>query len=179
MLDACAAPGGKSTHLAELMEDQGDLWAVDRSSERLKRVRENAARLGITCINILASDATTLMQKKPAWLGYFQKILVDAPCSGLGTLARHPDARWRIRPERIQRLVALQEELLEKLLPLLSPGGRMVYSTCTIHPDENHRLIKRFVARHPELKIKVERQIWPDCEQGGDGFYAAALDHYL
>ena len=104
ILDACAAPGGKSTHLAELIGDQGEVWALDRSAGRLKRVANNAHRLGLQSIQAMAADAVDVVAKQPQWQGAFQRLLIDAPCSGLGTLARHPDARWRMTPEAIALL---------------------------------------------------------------------------
>ena len=176
ILDACAAPGGKATHLVELMGGSGEVWAVDRSAGRLKRLADNAARLGGDCLNALVADATNLLAVKPSWRGSFQRILVDAPCSGLGTLARHADARWRVTPLQVEGLVILQSKLLEGLLPLLSSGGRLVYATCTIHPAENFDQIEAFLGRHPELSLSQEQQLWPDPEHGGDGFYSAVLD---
>jgi len=182
VLDACAAPGGKSTHLAELMGDQGEIWAVDRSAARLERLRRNADRLGLNCIRTLAVDAQVLASEKPAWIGYFDRILLDAPCSGLGTLARHADARWRINPEAIDALVKLQRSLLEALLPLLKPGGRLVYATCTVHPAENCDQVAALLADHPALSLLESWQVWPGATategaagQAGDGFYAALL----
>jgi len=182
VLDACAAPGGKSTHLAELMGDQGELWAVDRSAARLERLRRNAARLGLGCIRTLAADALVLASEKPAWIGYFDRILLDAPCSGLGTLARHADARWRIEPQAIDALVKLQRSLLEALLPLLKPGGRLVYATCTVHPAENRQQVAALLADHPALALLESWQVWPGAAdagdgagQAGDGFFAALL----
>ena len=174
ILDACAAPGGKSTHLAELMANQGEVWAVDRSEGRLRRVGVNAARLGLQCIHTLAADATALAAEKPEWLGWFDRILLDAPCSGLGTLARHADARWRISPETITELVPLQRALLESLLPLLKPGGQLVYATCTVHPAENGQLLAGFLADHPGWQLQQSWQCWP-AASGGDGFFAALL----
>ncbi len=176
VLDACAAPGGKTTHLAELMSNVGELWAIDRSSDRLKRVASNASRLGLTCLNTLAADSSILLQKKPAWRSSFKRILLDAPCSGLGTLARHPDARWRMTPRKIEELALLQAKLLEGLLPLLEKGGRMVYATCTIHPKENFQQIEKFITHHPELDLLEQHQIWPDQKSIGDGFYAAVME---
>jgi len=182
VLDACAAPGGKSTHLAELMGDQGEIWAVDRSAARLERLRRNAERLGLNCIRTLAVDAQVLASEKPAWIGYFDRILLDAPCSGLGTLARHADARWRINPEAIDALVKLQRSLLEALLPLLKPGGRLVYATCTVHPAENCDQVAALLADYPALSLLESWQVWPGTTategaagQAGDGFYAALL----
>jgi 16S rRNA (cytosine967-C5)-methyltransferase len=174
ILDACAAPGGKSTHLAELMGDQGEVWAVDRSEGRLRRVGVNAARLGLQSIHTLAADAAALAADKPEWRGSFDRILLDAPCSGLGTLARHADARWRITPEAIAELVVLQRQLLEALLPLLKPGGQVVYATCTVHPAENGELLDGFLADHFNWQRLQQWQRWPE-PSGGDGFFAALL----
>ncbi|MEB3246688.1 MAG: 16S rRNA (cytosine(967)-C(5))-methyltransferase [Synechococcus sp.] len=175
ILDACAAPGGKSTHLAELVGDAGEIWAVDRSPGRLQRVAANAARLGHGCINALAADASQLPQERPQWRGGFQRILIDAPCSGLGTLARHPDARWRITPDAIDGLLPLQQNLLDGLLPLLAERGTLVYATCTIHPAENASQIRAFLQRHSQLVLREQTQRWPDDPAGGDGFYTAVI----
>jgi len=178
ILDACAAPGGKSAGLAELIGDRGEVWALDRSEARLRRVDRNAERLGLTTVRSLAADATGLGELKPHWQGSFDRILLDAPCSGLGTLARHPDARWRITPDAIDGLVILQRQLLEAMLPLLAPGGRLLYATCTVEPRENGTLIAALLAAHPDWTLLEERQWWPTpaaAESGGDGFYAALL----
>ena len=174
VLDACAAPGGKATHLAELMQNKGEVWAIDRSAGRLRRVAANAARLGTDCLQAMAADASELLDQKPQWRGYFQRILLDAPCSGLGTLARHPDARWRVSPDSISTLVPLQARLLDAMVPLLAPGGTLVYATCTIHPAENGERIASFLGTHPAFVLRHEEQRWPDPE-GGDGFYAAVI----
>tara|TARA_Y100001968_G_scaffold311105_1_gene332803 strand:+ start:12756 stop:14102 length:1347 start_codon:yes stop_codon:yes gene_type:complete len=176
VLDACAAPGCKSTHLAELMNDQGEIWAVDRSHSRLKRVLENAARLGVNSINTMHADSSNLLQENPNWEGYFQRILVDAPCSGLGTLARNPDARWRMSPVKVEELVLLQAKLLKSVIPLLAPGGRLVYSTCTLHPKENCQQIKNLLSTFSKLKLLNQKQIWPNSKSSGDGFYIAVLE---
>jgi 16S rRNA (cytosine967-C5)-methyltransferase len=174
ILDACAAPGGKATHLAELMGDRGEIWAVDRSAGRLKRVAANAARLGCGSIHALAADATDLLGQKPEWRGSFQRILLDVPCSGLGTLSRHPDARWRVTPATVEELLPLQAQLLAAMLPLLAPGGRLVYATCTIHPSENLAQVNKLLKEHADFQLECEQQRWPDPE-GGDGFYTAVI----
>jgi 16S rRNA (cytosine967-C5)-methyltransferase len=180
ILDACAAPGGKSTHLAELMGDQGLVLALDRGEARLRRVSRNAERLGLGCIEVRHGDATTWAEQQPELLGSFDRILVDAPCSGLGTLARHADARWRIDPASIDGLVLLQHQLLKGLLPLLKPQGRLVYATCTVHPRENTELMDAFVASNPRWAVQESWQLWPgSMHGGGDGFYAAALSQTL
>ncbi|MBT65690.1 MAG: 16S rRNA (cytosine(967)-C(5))-methyltransferase [Synechococcus sp. NP17] len=174
ILDACAAPGGKATHLAELIGDVGEIWAVDRSAGRLKRVAANASRLGCGCIKAMAADAADLIEQHPDWRGSFQRILLDVPCSGLGTLSRHPDARWRVTAATVEELLPLQARLLVAMLPLLAPGGRLVYSTCTIHPAENGGQVKRFLQGHTDFLLLSEQQRWPDPD-GGDGFYSAVI----
>ncbi|MEB3322666.1 MAG: 16S rRNA (cytosine(967)-C(5))-methyltransferase [Synechococcaceae cyanobacterium] len=176
VLDACAAPGGKATHLAERMADRGEVWAVDRSEARLGRVRANAGRLGLEAVRTLAADAAELPDLRPDWRGRFDRILLDVPCSGLGTLARHPDARWRIDPSAIDGLVALQGRLLAAGALLLAPGGRLVYATCTVHPRENGGVIAAFLADHPGWILAESRQWWPGEDGGGDGFFAAVLE---
>ena len=176
ILDACAAPGGKSTHLAERMGDHGLVLAVDRGEARLRRVHRNAERLGLQAIQTRCVDASRLALEDPALVGSFDRILVDAPCSGLGTLARHADARWRLAPESVAELVELQRQLLEGLLPLLRPGGRLVYATCTVHPAENDQLVAALLQAHPQLELISSRQLWPgELSGGGDGFFTAVL----
>ncbi|MFO7629047.1 MAG: 16S rRNA (cytosine(967)-C(5))-methyltransferase [Prochlorococcaceae cyanobacterium] len=177
ILDACAAPGGKSSHLAELIGNQGDVWAVDRAEPRLQRLRRNSERLGLGSIRPLAADATALAAARPDWLASFDRILIDAPCSGLGTLARHADARWRITPAALESLLPLQQQLLSGLAPLLRPGGRLVYATCTVDPRENGDQVASFRAAHPDWLLLEQGQRWPgDAAGRGDGFYAAVLE---
>jgi 16S rRNA (cytosine967-C5)-methyltransferase len=176
ILDACAAPGGKSTHLAELIGDQGQVVALDRAEARLRRVVRNSERLGLRCVEPHQADAAQWAQQHPHWLSRFDRILVDAPCSGLGTLARHADARWRIAPDAIDALTVLQRQLLEGLLPLLKPGGLMVYATCTVHPAENSALIESFLSSFSGLLLEKQFQSWPgEMQGGGDGFFAAVM----
>ena len=170
LLDACAAPGGKSTHLAELLGPQGEVWAVEKVAGRLTRLQANAQRLGLGEIRLLEADATTLPQSVPHWHGAFQGILVDAPCSGLGTLARHADARWRLQASALPDLLDLQDRLLDAMVPLLAPSGRLVYSTCSVHPAENGERAEAFLARHPGWRLTEQRQWWPGDGAGGDGF---------
>lgn len=174
ILDACAAPGGKATHCAERMGDQGEVWAIDRSSARLQRLAANAERLGLAALRPLAVDATTLLDTHPDWRARFDRILLDAPCSGLGTLARHADARWRQTPETVETLATLQDALLEGLAPLLAPGGHFVYATCTVHPRENQERIAACLARQTHWQLLRDEQWWPR-PGGGDGFYAAVV----
>ena len=141
ILDACAAPGSKSTHLAELANDSAEILAVDRSAKRLKILQSNLNRLNLKSISTLMADATSLTSLYPNYISYFDKILLDAPCSGIGTLSRNPDSRWSLSKEKIKSLTLLQENLLKSIFPLLKKDGTLVYSTCTICPDENNLLI--------------------------------------
>ena len=156
--------------------NEGEVWAIDRSSVRVNRLLANSERLGARCIQHLVADSKELLLIHPEWKGYFHRILLDAPCSGLGTLSRHPDARWRMNLKNIEELVILQNQLLMSLIPLLKNGGRLVYSTCTIHPDENVHQIESFIKTYPEFTLTYEKQIWPGDSSSGDGFYVAVLD---
>jgi 16S rRNA (cytosine967-C5)-methyltransferase len=147
--DLCAAPGGKSVHLAELMTDRGQVIAVEKTGSRLKKIKQNCDRLGITSVELVEGDARELRQ----WDGLCDRVLVDAPCSGLGTLNRHADARWRQTPESIAGLAILQGEILTSAAHWVKPGGKLVYSTCTLHPDENEGVVRGFLASHPEWTI--------------------------
>ncbi len=177
ILDACSAPGSKTTHLAELANDQAEILAVDRSEKRLKILQSNLKRLNIQCVKTLKADATSLVDIEPNFVSYFDKILIDAPCSGIGTFARNPDSRWSLSKNKINQLILLQERLLESILPLLKRNGTLVYSTCTICPEENNFLIKRFLSKNREIKLDSERQILPKIDQPGDGFYAAKISY--
>ena len=177
ILDACAAPGSKTTHLAELTDDNAEILAVDRSDKRLKLLQSNLERLNIKSVKTFKADATRLIDIKPSFISYFDKILIDAPCSGIGTLARNPDSRWSLNKEKIKELINLQEKLLENILPLLKKNGTLVYSTCTICPEENNLLIKRFISKNKGVKLKSERQILPRFDKAGDGFYAAIISY--
>lgn len=143
VLDACAAPGGKTTHLAELMEDEGELWANDIHAHKEQLVRGQAQRLGLNCIRPMVEDAVKLPAHFPA--ASFDRILLDAPCSGLGVIRRKPDLKWRKDENEIASLVALQLTLLQALAPLVKPGGRLVYSTCTIDQRENGQVAEAFL----------------------------------
>ena len=177
ILDACAAPGSKSTHLAELTNDNADILAVDRSERRLKIIQSNLDRLNLTSVNTLKADATCLLDLNPNFISHFDKILIDAPCSGIGTLSRNPDARWSLNKDKIKQLIILQERLLMSLLPLLKRDGLLVYSTCTICPEENNLLINRFIEKNDEIQLDSQKQILPKLDYHGDGFYAAVISY--
>lgn len=149
VIDACAAPGGKATHLAMLMNDQGTVWACDRTPSRLRRVEQNAQRLGLSAVHPWAGDSTEMTQFEQQG----DRVLVDAPCSGLGTLHRHADARWRQTPATIAELTDLQARLLARAATWVKPGGTLVYATCTLYPAENEAQIEQFLQQHPDWCI--------------------------
>ena len=155
VLDACAAPGGKATHLAELMENRGSVIALESDQGRLGRIRENSTRLGITIISPVRGDATKYQE------GRFDKVLIDAPCSGLGVLRRHPDGRWNKNERTISERAILQRGILENCASLLKPGGALVYATCTTEPEENEEVINSFLAKHNEFTQEDPQQFLP------------------
>jgi 16S rRNA (cytosine967-C5)-methyltransferase len=149
IIDACAAPGGKTTHIAELMGDEGIIWASDRSSNRLKKVKENQERLQLKSIRIIPQDSRHNLE----WQGMAERVLLDAPCSGLGTLHKRPDIRWRQNPESIRELVLLQQQLLTTCASWVKPKGFLVYSTCTLNIQENEEVVSNFLITHPGWEI--------------------------
>jgi 16S rRNA (cytosine967-C5)-methyltransferase len=149
VIDACAAPGGKTTHIAELMGDQGTIWACDRAASRLKKLQENTQRLQLRSIQICTGDSRNFSQ----FTNSADAVLLDAPCSGLGTLHRRPDIRWRVTPATVQELSTLQGELLEHTSTWVKPGGTLVYATCTLHPQENEDVITPFLEHNSHWEI--------------------------
>jgi 16S rRNA (cytosine967-C5)-methyltransferase len=176
ILDACAAPGGKSTHIAEIMQDDGEVVAIDKSERGIARIRQNAARLGIRSVRALCGDAR---ESSAAFGGaLYDRILVDAPCSGLGTLREHPEIKWHRDEKDIQRLSRLQSKILTQVGRLLKPGGVLVYSTCTLAVDENERNVERFLSGHPEFELQdAARYLPPTAKQMTRGDYFQALPH--
>ena len=178
--DACAAPGGKTMHLAELMADKGTVWACDRTPSRLKRLQQNVDRLNLKSIQICIGDSREL----PQFVGQCDRVLIDAPCSGLGTLNRHADARWRQTPKTVQQLSQLQREILHHTASWVKLNGSLVYATCTLHPAENESVIQDFLSQNsawsvdrpepssaiaPFLKPEGWAKVLPH-QQGMDGF---------
>jgi 16S rRNA (cytosine967-C5)-methyltransferase len=167
VLDACAAPGAKATAIAERVGDAGRVVALDRHPRRLGLVRRDARRLGLSCIETHERDASRPLGE----LGRFDRVLVDAPCSGLGTLRRNPDARWRIQPRDVERLCELQLAILRQAALVLRPGGTLVYSTCTVLPEENERVIEAFLSSAPDFR-RARREELPEAVRplvGDDG----------
>ncbi len=193
VLDLCAAPGGKTTFLAQLMNNEGKIVACDISEERLKLIRENCQRLGVTCVEFCCSRGDEALNLKSA-IGNrqseinqslltsaatemkFDRVLVDAPCSNTGVLRRRVDLRWRIQPAEISRLRQTQLDLLKLAATKLKPGGVLVYSTCSLEPEENGEVTKEFLRAHAGFKLENERALLPFADNV-DGAYIARLKH--
>jgi 16S rRNA (cytosine967-C5)-methyltransferase len=191
ILDLCAAPGGKTTYLAQLMNNEGKIIACDISKDRLKLLRENCARLGVNCVEFCSSRGDEALNLKSeignrkseinqslltsaATEMKFDRILVDAPCSNTGVLRRRVDLRWRISPAEISRLQRTQLDLLKLAVTKLKPGGILVYSTCSLEPEENSEVVKEFLSAHAGFKLENERELLPFADNV-DGAYIARL----
>lgn len=181
VIDTCAAPGGKSTHMAQLMKNQGKILSFDIHEHKLAKIGENAARLGITIIETTAKDALTLPGE---WKDKADCVLVDAPCSGLGVLRRKPDSRWRKSEELLTELPKLQLAILSQASECVKAGGTLVYSTCTIEPEENQEVVEAFLQDHTDFVLeeipckKTSQEKWiqflPHIDHT-DGFFLARM----
>lgn len=169
VLDLCSGVGGKSTHMAELTGDAVPIAAVDLSREKLAMQRENIARLRLRQISPVRADGA-----HPPFRPVFDAILLDAPCSNSGVLARRPEARWRLSEEDFTRCAALQKRLLAAAVPLLSPGGRLLYSTCSIDPEENEEVVAHFLRLHYGFRVETTKLDLPN-ETAGGGFRAVLV----
>lgn len=190
IIDVAAAPGGKTTHLAQLLGNSGTILACDVHPSRLQLIRENCRRLGVTCVQPILIDARELGARYPEQADY---LLIDAPCSGLGVLRRRPDARWRKQPASIKEMAKLQLEILLGAEKALKSGGVLVYSTCTLTTEENQEIIRQFLEQAPHFSLVSLKPylpvIPPDMEEqagqgwiqllphrhGTDGFFMARL----
>jgi len=170
ILDLCAAPGGKTTFIAQLMNNEGKIVACDISEERLKLIRENCQRLGVTCVEPVLFSAFSLQPSA------FDRVLVDAPCSNTGVMRRRVDLRWRISEAEILRLQQTQRDLLKLAATKLKPGGVLVYSTCSLEPEENSEVVMEFLREHAGFKLENERELLPFADNV-DGAYVARLKH--
>lgn len=166
LLDLCAAPGGKTTFLAQMLENDARLVAVEPAPARRARLAENCERLN--------ADCTVVESLETAPLREFDRILVDAPCSNTGVIRRRLDLRWRLRLEEVLRLRQVQLGLLTQVAPLLRPGGTLAYSTCSLEPEENRGVVDEFLATHPDFRLSLERELFPPDDRS-DGAYVAIL----
>jgi 16S rRNA (cytosine967-C5)-methyltransferase len=172
VLDLCAAPGAKATHLAALMGGEGRVVAVERHAGRARALAANAERLGAATVEVREGDAAEPQPGAP-----FDRVLLDPPCSDLGTLQARPDVRWRKRPAQVAELAVLQRTLLENAAAMVRPGGVLVYSTCTISPEENEGQVGGFLAAHPELAADELGAEHPDLASRADGRFLQLLPH--
>ena len=183
VLDLCSAPGGKTTHIAQMMQDSGEIVACDIHEHKIDLIADNVRRLDLHCIKPMLNDAAVL---RAEWIEKFDRVLVDAPCSGMGVLRRRAEARWRKQRKDLKLFPPLQLAILENAAQYVKQGGRLLYSTCTIEQSENHYLVEEFLAKHPEwqritLKHPLtganvdELQLLPQND-GVDGFYICVLE---
>lgn len=169
VLDLCAGPGGKTTHLAELMLNRGSITACDIDEGRLQPLRDTCQRLDFTIIHPFLLDPN---QKEPL-PGPFDAVLVDVPCSNTGVLGRRPEARWRLKPSDLDHLTGLQFRLLNRAIEAVRPGGVVLYSTCSIEPEENRGVLEKVLKQHPGLVLEAENEKAPG--RPADGAYWARL----
>jgi 16S rRNA (cytosine967-C5)-methyltransferase len=170
ILDLCAAPGGKTTFIAQLMGNTGKIVAADVSEERLKLLEENCLRLGVAIVDCVMAVGDLAAEN----CAKFDKILIDAPCSNTGVLRRRVDLRWRISSDELARLQQTQLDLLKLAAPKLKPGGRLIYSTCSLEPEENSSVVQAFLKKHEQFKLEGERELLP-FRDNVDGAYVAKL----
>jgi 16S rRNA (cytosine967-C5)-methyltransferase len=173
VLDACAAPGGKATHLAELMDDRGEIVALDTNAPGAERIERMARRLGLSIVRAKVADAVTSPDPHGGEPATYDAVLVDAPCSGFGTLRQHPEVKWRRTANDVEALARLQGQLLHAAAPRVRPGGTLVYATCTLGTAENEDQIAAFLRDHAEFETGNPQPLLPEGARdliGGDGF---------
>ncbi|MFZ4556621.1 MAG: 16S rRNA (cytosine(967)-C(5))-methyltransferase, partial [Pseudanabaena sp.] len=178
IIDACAAPGGKTTHISDRLKNTGKVYALDRLASRLKKVDQNTARLGITNVETIEVDAREFTGLPEGSANTkCDRVLLDVPCSGLGTLHRHADARWRQTPDEPYKLAKTQAEILDRATTWVKPEGVIVYSTCTLHPAENEEVITHFLANHPDWQIVPPDVDNPAAHFASDRGWVKVLPH--
>ncbi len=174
VIDTCAGAGGKSLHIAALMENKGQLIAMDIYENKLKELKRRAKRNGAFNIELRLIDSTKVIKKLAEKA---DRILIDAPCTGLGVLRRNPDAKWKLQPEFLETIKATQQEILRSYSRMLKPEGKMVYATCSILPQENTDQVKSFLSSEEgaDFRLVKENKVYAS-ESGYDGFYMALLE---
>jgi 16S rRNA (cytosine967-C5)-methyltransferase len=173
VVDTCAGAGGKSLHIAALMENKGQVIALDIYENKLKELKRRAKRNGAHNIETRTIDSSKVIKKL---IHKADKILIDAPCSGIGVLKRNPDSKWKLQPEFLETIKNTQKEILDSYSRIVKPGGQMVYATCSILPSENEKQVQDFLERKSgkDFKFVKEEKVFPS-ESGFDGFYMALL----
>lgn len=173
ILDICAAPGGKTTHMAQMMNNQGEIIAVDSNSARLSLVEENCVRLGVDIVKTVTENGEDYHPNKP-----FDRILIDAPCSDIGVWRRRADARWRMTETKIGELAAIQHDILENAASLVVNGGTIVYSTCTTEPEENEYQIERFLSKHDNFSLEHGKYLLPAKLITDSGYFSTSPHNF-
>ncbi|SKB08376.1 16S rRNA (cytosine967-C5)-methyltransferase [Prosthecobacter debontii] len=172
VVDACAGAGGKTLHLAALMQNKGKIIALDVHDWKLNELRKRAGRAGVDVAETRLIEGTKTLKRLT---NYADRLLLDVPCSGMGVLRRNPDAKWKLSDAEIDRLIIEQQDILTRYSAIVKPGGKLVYATCSILPSENEQQVQKFLAAHgAEWTLEEELKINP-AETGHDGFYAARL----
>lgn len=174
VVDACAGAGGKSLHLAALMENKGQLIALDIYANKLKELKRRARRNGAFNIETRHIDSTKVIKKL---YGQADRVLIDAPCSGLGVLRRNPDTKWKLEPAFLRKVMDTQQELLQNYSRMVKPGGKLVYATCSILPAENQEQVDSFLGSSAGSTFRlIDQEIILASQSGFDGFYMALLE---
>jgi len=174
VVDTCAGAGGKTLHLAALMENKGQLIATDIYENKLKELKRRAKRAGAHNIDPRAIDSTKVVKKL---YGTADRVLIDAPCSGLGVLSRNPDAKWKLQPEFLENIKLTQEQILSQYSRMVKPGGKLVYATCSVLPSENQEQVQKFLAAEEGKPFRLAKdQKILSSESGFDGFYMSLLE---
>lgn len=171
VVDACAGAGGKTLHLAALMQNKGQIIAMDLYEWKLKELKKRAKRNNVQNVQTKVIESKTIKRMENSC----DRLLIDAPCSGLGVLKRNPDSKWKLQPEFLDNIRAEQAKILNDYSKMVKKGGLMVYATCSILPSENQKQVEKFLANHPEYKLLNEKQYLPS-EYGYDGFYMALME---
>jgi len=171
VIDACSGAGGKSLHMASLMQNKGKIIALDVEKDKLEELKRRARRNGVSIIEPRLIESKKVIKRLEASADL---VLLDVPCSGLGVIRRNPDSKWKLKAERIEELIAIQAEILSFYSIMVKPGGTLVYATCSILPSENGGQIAKFLKAHPGFVLEEENSVSP-ARSGFDGFYMARL----
>lgn len=170
VIDACAGAGGKTLHLAELMNNSGKIVSMDIEDRKLRELEKRAERSGVSIVRTSHIDSRSTIKEYYHWA---QTLLLDVPCSGTGVIKRDPDTKWKLQPEHLERTLEIQADILERYSTMLMPGGTLIYATCSIFKSENEDQVQHFLSNHPEFHLDAEERV--DPSEVGDGFYMARL----
>lgn len=172
VVDTCAGAGGKTLHLASLMENKGQIIAMDIYESKLKKLKIRARRNGVHNIDTKVIDSTKPIKKL---YGKADRVLIDAPCSGIGVIRRNPDSKWKLQPEFLDDIRKTQADILSRYSKMVKPGGKLVYATCSVLPSENQDQVKHFLTQHSDFDLLKDQKIL-SSQSGFDGFYMAVLE---